>query len=239
MRHRERVVVYGLLALLAASVLMPGRGDSTAEARTILADDLGPADALVLRGSKGDLRVRDSGGRLGWGDRPTDRAMSIAAVHVDKLMSRLMASARFVDERTALEEQERAKMKTFEQRREEFLRQYGRISPEHPDFERASEELKAFREAIDQWHTELGEMQEKMFKEQINSAWKDLTSAIDVVSERRGVDLVLRFVPTSESFEAEDPTGGVTQVSSRSILRMPESIDLTPEVMRELNLREE
>lgn len=239
MRTSERVVYLVLLALLATAVFSQGRVDSTADADPVIADDLGPADALVLRGTKGDLRVRNEGGRIAWGSEPTDRAMSIAFVHVDKIMEQLMEAPRFADARTELEERERTKMKEFEAKREEFMQQYGRINPDHPDFERASEAWGVLREALEQWRTEMAEEMEKLMKEQIEGSWKDVLSAVDVISDRRGIDLVMRFVPTSEPFEAEDPTGGIMQVVERSVLRMPETLDLTPEVMKELNLRDE
>lgn len=239
MRHSERFVVYGLLALLAAAVLIPGRAGSRAEADPVVADDLGPADALVLRGAKGDLRVSSEGGRIAWGKQPSDRAMSMAFVHVDKLMKQLMDAPRFADERKAIEERERAKMKEFEAKRDEFMTRYGRISPDSPEYEQASQAWSALRESLDQWRAEMAEATQKMMKEQIESSWKDVISAIEVVSDRRSIDLVLRFVPASDPFEAEDPTGGISQLLGRSVLRMPETLDLTPDIMKELNLRDE
>jgi len=224
---------------LVVAALSQGRGGSIANADPIFADDLGPADALVLRGAKGDLRVRNEGGRISWGSQPTDRALSLAFVHADKLMKQLLEAPRFADERASLEERERIKMKEFESKRDDFMSQYGKVSPDHPDFERASEAWGVLREALDQWRTEMAAETEKLMKEQIESSWKDVISAIEVVSDRRQIDLVMRFVPTTEEFQAEDHTGGIVQVLERSVLRMPEALDLTPEVRKELNLRDE
>lgn len=239
MRHRERFVVYSLLALLVASAFGWPRTASTAEAEPILADDLGPADAVVLRGAKGDLRVRNEAGRLAWGDRPTDRATTMAFVDVDRIMSLLLEAPRLGDERKSLEERGREKMKEFESQRDEFIKQYGRIGPDHPDFERASEAWKVLRESLDQWQAEMTEQGEKLLREQIDVSWKETLAAIDLVAERRGIDVVMRFVPTTKAFEAEDPEGGLTQLIGRTVLRMPEALDLTPEIMKEMNLRDE
>lgn len=239
MRHSERFVVYGLLGLLVAAALSQGRAGSTATADPVFADDLGPADALVLRGAKGELKIRNADARIAWGDQPTDRAHSLAFVHVDKLMTKLLEAPRFADERKAIEDKERDKMKEFESKREEFMKQYGQVRPDHPDFEKASDAWKALREGMEQWHAEIGQANEKLMKEQIESSWKDVLSAIEIVSGRRNIDLVLRFVPMSEKFEAEEPTGGISQLMERTVLKMPESMDITPEVMKELNLTDE
>ncbi|MBX3356063.1 MAG: OmpH family outer membrane protein [Phycisphaeraceae bacterium] len=242
MSHRVRFVNHGLLVLvvlLGVAVLSQDRPGSRADAEANQRDDLGPTDGLILRGTKGDLRVRDAEGRLAWGDRPTDRVTSIAFVHVDRIMTLLMDAPRLSDERKALEDRERSKMEEFQAKRDEFIRQYGRVNPDHPDFERASEAWRVLRESLDQWQQEMSKDNERLLKEQIDVSWKEILSAIDVVAERKGVDIVLRFVPTAEPFVAEDPTGGISQLLGRTVLKMPETLDLTSDVMRQLNLRDE
>lgn len=236
MRSTERFVIYGLLATLIVAVLSQHRAPAIAASPT--ADELGPADALVLRGSKGDLKVRNGDGRIAWGERPTDRAVSIAFVHADRIMSSFMDGDRMSEARHGLEERHEARSKELQQKRDDFMKQYGKVEPGHPDFERAKEAWTELRKTMESLGEEMRKEYEALLKEQLEGSWKEILAAVDVVAERRGVDVVLRFVPLTHEFEAEDPEGGVHQLYPRTVLRMPESMDLTSEVMKELNLSE-
>ena len=59
---------------------------------------------------------------------------------------------------------------------------------------------------------------------------------MDVVCDRRKIDLVYRFIPSVTPFESQDLGNAMIQVQARTFLRAPESIDLTADVMKELNL---
>lgn len=234
MRTTERFVIYGLLTLLLVAVLAQQRPPAHAEA--LAADELGPTDALILKGPKGDLKVRNGEGRIAWGERPTDRAVSIAFVHSDRIMSAFLAGSRLADARQELESRHDARGKELQQKREEFMQEFGKVEPGHPEFERAKAAWDELRKTMEAWRDEMRKEYEGLLKEQLEGAWKEILTAVDVVSERRGVDVVFRFVPSTHAFEPEDPEGGVQQVFPRTVLRMPETMDLTADVMRELNL---
>jgi len=237
MRLTERFVIYGLIATLLVVVLSQQRPPAIAS--TPLADEVGPTDALVLRGSKGDLKVRNGDGRIAWGDRPTDRAMSVAFVDADRIMSAFMEGDRLADARKSMEERHEARGKEIQQKRDDFMKEFGKVEPGHPDFDRAMEAWGALRTTMESWREEMGKEYEGLLKEQIGSAWKEILAGVDVVAERRGIDIVLRFVPATKEFDAEDPEGGIHQIFSRTALRMPEALDLTSDVLRELNLKED
>lgn len=245
MRTTERLVIYTLLATLLVAVVAGFRDPTVALAHSAARpgaaspDDLGPTDALILRGSKGDLRVRNGDGRIAWGDRPTERAYSLAFVHVDRIMSAFMEGTRYADARARLEERHEARGKEIQQKRDDFMREFGQVEPGHPDFERAMEAWGSLRKLMESMREEMGKEYEALLKEQIEQAWKEILAAIDVVAERRGIDIVLRFVPATKAFDAEDPEGGIHQLFPRTVLRMPEALDLTGDVMRELNIRDD
>jgi hypothetical protein len=75
-----------------------------------------------------------------------------------------------------------------------------------------------------------------MVADQVEKAYRELTTAVDVVCDRRKIDLVYRFIPSVTPFESQDLGNAMIQVQARTFLRAPESIDLTADVMKELNL---
>ncbi|MBM4112251.1 MAG: OmpH family outer membrane protein [Phycisphaerae bacterium] len=239
MRATERFVVYGMIATLLVAVLSMQRPAVFASPSLPLLDELGPTDALVLKGSKGDLKVRNGDGRVAWGDRPTDRALSLAFVHADRVMNSFIAGSRVEDERKSLDERHEVRRKELRQKHEDFMKEFGKVEPGHPEFERAREAYGELRKVMETWGEEMRKEYEDLLKEQLDGAWKEILAAVDVVAERRGVDVVLRFIPATHEFEAEDPEGGVHQLFARTVLRMPESLDLTSDVMKELNLAED
>jgi hypothetical protein len=46
-------------------------------------------------------------------------------------------------------------------------------------------------------------------------------------------------VPTAQPFDSAAPADAMLQVQVRTILRYPEQIDLTPELLKELSLKDE
>ena len=61
-------------------------------------------------------------------------------------------------------------------------------------------------------------------------------AAVDVVAERRNIDLVYRFVPTEREFEALTPDVAEKEVFLRAALRYPEDLDITNDILEELSL---
>ena len=66
-----------------------------------------------------------------------------------------------------------------------------------------------------------------------------MTAAVDVVADRGKVDFVFRFVPTAQAFDAATPADAMLGVQVRTFLRYPEAVDLTPELLKELSLKDE
>jgi hypothetical protein len=59
---------------------------------------------------------------------------------------------------------------------------------------------------------------------------------VDVVADRRKIDLVMRFIPPADKIRAGDQEAIVQQMVSRTFVRVPESIDITEDILREMNL---
>ena len=59
---------------------------------------------------------------------------------------------------------------------------------------------------------------------------------MEVVADKAGVDLVYRYIPTSEPFMQASVEQAMLQIQMRPFLRYPDSIDLTTRVLEELDL---
>ena len=96
--------------------------------------------------------------------------------------------------------------------------------------------MQALFERYQKWNAGMQAAQGKLMAEQVEKAYRELTAAVDTVCERRHVDIVYRFIPTALPFESADLGNAMIQVQARTFLHSPEALDLTAEVMKELNL---
>ena len=235
------------IALAGASLVLQFSSGHVALAAnaTLPAGDLGPADALLLNDAKpakgqaaGPVKVSAEGGRLGWDSQPTSRAWSIAAINVDKTMKAILSGAAYADKRKELDDDAKKQDGEFNKRYEELRKKYGNLEPTSPDALKAQQELTALRDEYTRWREGSVRNSEALAAQQIEKAYRELTSAVDIVSDRMHVDIVCRFMPTGEPFNASTLLEAREQVVGRTLLRYPEAIDITADVMKELGVKE-
>jgi Skp family chaperone for outer membrane proteins len=239
MRTTERLFVYGTLAALGAALFLRGTERSADALAHRAPTDLGPADAVVLAGKDTNLALRNDGGRLAFGDQPTAKAWSVAAVNSDKVMKLLLKSQRFEDDRKALEEKAKSREQDIRKRAQDLEAKHKETDPKSPEGEAAQKEFEALFKEYDAFRKEIQEKFAKLQAEQAEKAYREMTAAVDVVAERQKIDIVLRFVPTSQQFESDNMGSAMLQVQVRTFLHYPEAIDVTAEVMKEMSLKDE
>jgi len=206
--------------------------------------ELGPADALLLAAPRGaatdapPLAIRNGIGRLSWGSEPGSRAFSIGLVHVDRILKGIIQSDRFIADRMKFDEQAREAREEFERRFKAFEEKYPSPDPKSPDFEQIQREFAALQNEAQVWAARIQDIQSKLAAEQVEKAYREMISAVEVVGDRRAVDIVYRFLPASKPFDALSLPDAMLQVQSRTMLRYPDSIDITDDVVRELGLKE-
>jgi galactokinase len=233
MRHLDRLLAVAALGLASFALLARGPLAAPAVADPVpSADELGPADAVLLldaKDRKDSLRLTNSGGRLSFG----------AAVDVDTCMKRLLATGEFADRRKEVEDEARTQEEQFRAQMQEIEAKYGNIGPNDPKFPEAQREANGVFEAMRRWREGQGRIVGKLAAEQIEAAYRRLVEAVEVVADREKVDLVYRFIPTAKAFETETMEAAGMQVRERTFLRSPESLDLTTEVLKELGVEDE
>ncbi len=240
MQNLTRAGVLLSLVLSTGAFIASVSGISTpqAVAGAPRANDLGPADALLLGtgAGKDPLRIAAKDGRVSWGDRATDRAWSVAAVDVDTVMRKLLDAPSFADVRKEAQEKAQAEEAEFEKRAQD-------IQTKAPtDGSAPSPEIQMewgkLQEDYGAWLETTRAATEKLSAEQFEQAYRELVAAVETVSDKESIDVVLRFRPTAKPFEVERAGDAIVQIQSRTLLKYPESIDITPEVMKILNISE-
>jgi hypothetical protein len=233
---RAGVVLSLVLSSAALIASVSGVSGPEAVAGAPRSNDLGPADALLLStgAGKDPLRLAAKDGRIAWGDRSTDRAWSVAAVDVDAIMRKLLDAPSFADARKEAQEKAQADEAEFERRAQEIQSKAPADgAPPPPDVQMAWGKLQ---EEYGAWLEKTRTATEKLSADQFEQAYRELVVAVDAVSEKESIDVVFRFRPTSKPFEVERAGDAIVQIQSRTLLKYPEALDITPEVMKALNL---
>lgn len=242
MNQRERIIIYGALAVLALvniPHLLDGFGGRAMADADLTSGQLGPSDSLTLVDGEEKLVLRNRAGRLGWADNDYSRAYSVAFVHVGRAVGPLLEAEHYRDDYEHLEEEIRTFDEEIGQRITAFLEEHRDVKADDPDAEqvqRAYQELLGERE---NWRREGTMRLGKLAAEQIEQAYRDLVAAVEVVAQRRGIDIVFRFIPTANDFDAQNPPQAYTSVRARIALTYPKEIDITEEVLEELDIEVE
>ena len=238
MQRAERIVVHTLLVVLLIAVFSdrPFPGTSADAEPSRLEEVLGPADQLVLLHDGKEVQVSAAENGLAWGKQPTARSWSLGAVDVPRLLGTLMDSERFADDRKALQDEVEEQNREFEDRFESFREEYGELGRDDPEFATAQGTWQAMTREYQEWQQGTMAIQQKLGAEQVEAAYRELVEAVDIVAEREGVEIVLRFVPVSDPFNSDDLERASNQVRQRLLIRYPDAVDLTSKVETELGL---
>ncbi|MHC4416290.1 MAG: OmpH family outer membrane protein [Planctomycetota bacterium] len=242
MNTPERIVVYGALALLLGLNLSDGGGGggpSAVAGAGPSEEKLGPARSLTLTDEDRLLVLRNRAGRLAWADNDHARTLSIGFVHVGKAVGPLLDSEQYADERQRLEDEIKAIDEALTARIEAFREEHREVEPGDPEAEEVARQHQMLMQEFEQWRMERAQRLGKLAAEQIEDAYRDLVAAVEVVAERREIDLVFRFIPTDNDFLSLNPTQAYTAVRARIALKYPDGLDITDQILEELALEVE
>ncbi len=243
MKNRERIVIYGAMALLIAlniAVLANGRGSQAWAEGPAGREHLGPAGTLTLVDGEDDLLVlRNTDGRLAWADGNHARALSIAFVHVGKAMGPLLEAGEYQDEYGVLEVELRERDEELADALFAFREEHKDVTPDDPEAAGIQQAFQAMLQQREQLRVEGTRRLGALAAEHIERAYRDLVAAVEVVAGQRGIDLVYRFIPTGNEFKALGPPQAYTTIRARIALKYPPGLDITDEVMEELALEVE
>lgn len=242
MKPTERIVLYtalGLLGAMNAVFLLSSTGRAAfAETRSLIADVLGPAEAVKLVDGDKEIEVRNKDGRITWGIGDFKHTYTVGFVDISKALNPLMEQPTFADERKTLADELDVKDKEFREKLDAFSAELQAADRDDPAAQEKFKEAQALYKEYTEWgQTAIGR-RNAMDVAQLSKAYKELVSAVDVVAQKLGVDIVLRFIPTENEFKATDAEGALTEIRLRSAVKYPSGLDITTEVLEELSLKD-
>lgn len=242
MNTRERVVIYGLLALVLAlnlsTVLGIGSSEAMAEPWSV-DDELGPATSLILTGEDEPLVLRNSTGHLAWADNVHAQAYSVAFVAPGKAMEPLLQAEQYTEEIQELQDELRTQDQGFQQRMAAYQQQNANVMPDDPRAPEVQQTFQAMRAEYEQWRMQANARMGLLRAGHIEKAYRDMLAAVEVVAERQGIDIVFRFIPTADDFGAVNPPQAHLASRQRLALVYPEALDITDAVLEELSIETE
>ncbi len=242
MNNRERLVIYALLAVLLAVNLTGLVGRTTTPA---LAEDpptgVEPASAVALTGTDGadTLVVRNRKGRLAWGEDAHQQAYTTSYVYIGKVLKPLMQSAALRDDRERLVSELSEAEADFRARLESLRAEFNAMDPETEEAREKTQEAAAVYQEYQAWQQEAMARRARLDATHLERAYRELVEAVEVVADRKGIDLVFRFIPTDEEFAAETPEQALTAIRLRTAIRYPKALDITDDILEELSLEAE
>jgi Skp family chaperone for outer membrane proteins len=199
--------------------------------------ELGPADSIVIAG-KVPVKLTNVDGHVAFGDGASHRIYSMGTVNVSKGVRALMESSRFATERERLNDERTSKEEEFERRAKDLRERITKAGDDEDADPKLREDIEAFQQDVGEWGESHEKAQRDLIASQYETAYSDLREAVEVVADRRKLDIVMRFVPASEKLEPGTPDDIARQLLARTFVRIPEALDITDEVMRELNVTE-
>ncbi len=236
--HQYAIVVLAAAVLVLMSDRLTGQAGAKDDAK---APSLGPASQLTLENENAEtitLKVEEK--RIAWGDQPQQRIRSIAYVHTGKALGALMQGESYVEEQQLLTEEMKEAQQAIADAFEAMQEKMQGITPEDPEFDSINQEAQAVLQQRDRFVQQANAAKATLGAEQVERAYRELVDAVNVVADRLEIDTVHRFIPTDDSFEIQPGPGAfqaaMLQIRLRSVLRYPEDIDITEEVMEELGI---
>lgn len=199
-------------------------------------DKLGPVESLTFHGEDEELSISNTNGRISWGDEETSIAWSVGFMEVGKALSQLMKADRFIDAREELNEELQKSMSSSKEALDALRVEGQQMQPDDPS-------IPEMRQRWDRAYAELQRLQKRasesraeLLAGQMESSYNEIVEAVNVVSERSKIDMVLRFIPPDGAFNQGNPDSMMMQIRLRTALRVPEGVDITDEVLAELGL---
>jgi Skp family chaperone for outer membrane proteins len=180
--------------------------------------------------------VRSRGDRLAWSDSDHARAHSIAFVHVGRAVGPLMEAQEYEEELTRVREELQSLDQEMTERIAGFLEENRELEPDDPRVPEIQRAYQMMVQQLERQRMEGAQRLDQLRAGHVEKAYRDFVAAVEVVAQRRQIDIVFRFVPTENDFQAQGLAAAYTSVRARIALKYPEALDITDAVLEELAL---
>lgn len=183
------------------------------------------------------VALAPAGLAFAWLPRAAPRSdYTVAFVHIGVLLNDLMNGESFTEARDELietlrgeEVERRADVDALRTRMEE-------LDPESDAAQALIQQMNDRYEKFRRWQQDAMRRRGELDSRQLETAYGELVTAVDIVAEREGYDIVYRFIPPGEPFETTNPDQAMLTIRLRTALRYPAETDITDLVRDELGL---
>ena len=248
MKTRERTIYLGALGvatLVNVTLFLGGTGSQAfASARAWIADTLGPTEAVrfVEEGAEDesgavDLKLKD--GHLAYGDEAHQQIHSTAFMHVGQAMAAMLSTEEFQERRQELQDELRATAEEYDANLGTMVEELQGMDEQDPSFADKQQQASLYYQEFQQWNQQAQQRSAQLEADLIAEAYEEIIAAVDVVALEKGIDVVMRFIPQGESVAAPTPQQAQLIIRNRTALKYPDGLDITADVMDELNLETE
>lgn len=242
MKRTERTFIYAAIgALLLVNVMLLGSSHGRAayaEASAFIADVLGPAEAVKLVDGDKEVTLRAKDQRLSWGDGDFRQSYTIGFIEITRVLNPLMEAAALKEERDALRTELETTEGEFKSKLDAFGEELKQMDPKSPEGEAKIAQARQVYAEYMEWGQQAVTRRNELDVKHFEKSYRELTSAVDIVAEKLGVDVVLRFIPPEKDFKSLDAEQALMEIRLRAAVRYPEKLDITDEVLRELAIQE-
>ena len=197
---------------------------------------LGPTDSIVLAGDDGDVTISNSEGRISWGDKKTSTVWSIGFMETGKALSQLLQADHFKESRDDLNAELKETMSETRSALEAITKKAQALEPDDSSAKETRQRWEQLYDEFQRLQKLASDARNALMAEQMEESYNEILEAVNVVSERMHIDMVLRFIPPDGEFEQGNPDSTIMQIRLRTALKLPEGIDITDDVLAELGL---
>lgn len=248
MHKLHLVLIYSLLVFVLADripdLLAPGQ--PLALAQTAEAPNrIGPAAALELidvdddaddDGEDKRLVVRNDAGRIAWGEHPTSRALSMAVVQAGPIVKDMLMRPQFAEELKVLQRESDDEQNAWVTKMGDVSKKLEGLNRSSPEYRQIYDEYQRLHKEYTTWRDSFIKRRDAVAAKQVTAVYDELVAAVDIVAKRLDIDIVMQARSPSDELSQTDYSKAGWDIALRTILKFPESIDITEQVRDELGI---
>jgi Skp family chaperone for outer membrane proteins len=197
---------------------------------------LGPASSLTLVNDANELVLSSLDDRLSWGKNDYQKAYSVAFINVGRVLNPLLSSTQFQDERDQFQDEIKDGETEYQAQLESLAAEMDGVDPQSSEGQEIIAEGRAKHQELQDWLRLMMVKRNQLESGHLATAYQELISAVQIVADRKKIDIVLRTIPPEDEILSENVEATMLQIRLRSALVYPEDLEITEDVMNELGV---
>ena len=237
MKTKAYALLFFLLgASVAGNAILLAATEKQEDSPAKQAPSLGPASSLTLVNDDKEVVLSNLDNRLSWGTNDYQKAYSFAFINVGRVLNPLLSSTQFQEEREQFQDEIKDGEAEYQEQLESLAEQMDGVDPESPEGREIMTQGRAKNQERQEWLRLMMAKRNQLESGHLSTAYQELISAVQIVAERKNIDIVLRTIPPEDEILGKDVDATMLQIRLRSALVYPEDLEITEDVMNELGV---